>query len=662
MLFSSRSPMKRLLARAAALLTACALACCARPPRPRREGHALPPPRRAIPATLDPITTTEEHGILVEEMIFRPLARARRRRTARAGARALLDGLSRRARLRVPSRPEGGVGGRLAGDVRRRALHDRADSRSEGPGGQLSRARSRTSPPSRRRTPRRCSSGSRRPYAERLLAFNLPIVSAAAYAPREVGRGLDRHPGRERAVPAGAVEHEPVDRARPPRRTCPAAARPFRRVVFRIIPDNDRALPGRARAASSTSSASAATSVPRPSARRSSSRGTGCSRCRSRSRRTCLWNCRNPFLADSRVRRALGARLAARGDGPAALPAGRSVARVRPLPRRAPPRTLRRSGRPRTTRRSPAPARRSGLADGAGRVPAARRTQGVVRVPLSRRGRPIYSALAEILRELLPEGRRRARAAAARLGRVLASGPTRGSSTSQLDGARVSAAELRSLPALPLEPDPAPRPEHRLLPEPGGRPRDGRGATRDRTARKRLELYRQIHRLLAADPPADFLWGADQYWGISRQVEGVEVSPARPLPLSAGSARLAAGRRADSDRLADREDRLHRDPRRRQDDALFRARRSVEEEGQGRRDGARGRAILPPADQPRHDGRGAILDPAHRDRRGAGGRGQGRDRHLRPKRSRQLLLSASDRQSIRCSSRSSSGGRRPTSS
>ncbi len=44
-------------------------------------------------------------------------------------------------------------------------------------------------------------------------------------------------------------------------------------------------------------------------------------------------------------------------------------------------------------------------------------------------------------------------------------------------------------------------------------------------ADKRLALYRRIHQLLAADPPADFLWGADQYWGISRRVDGVEVSP-----------------------------------------------------------------------------------------------------------------------------------------
>ncbi|HEY7863562.1 MAG TPA: ABC transporter substrate-binding protein, partial [Thermoanaerobaculia bacterium] len=42
---------------------------------------------------------------------------------------------------------------------------------------------------------------------------------------------------------------------------------------------------------------------------------------------------------------------------------------------------------------------------------------------------------------------------------------------------------------------------------------------------RRLELYRGIHRVLAADPPADFLWGADQYWGVSKSVDGVVLSP-----------------------------------------------------------------------------------------------------------------------------------------
>jgi len=50
-------------------------------------------------------------------------------------------------------------------------------------------------------------------------------------------------------------------------------------------------------------------------------------------------------------------------------------------------------------------------------------------------------------------------------------------------------------------------------------------AQREMDDSKRLELLRQVHRLLAADPPADFPWDADQYWGISKQIEGVETSP-----------------------------------------------------------------------------------------------------------------------------------------
>jgi peptide/nickel transport system substrate-binding protein len=42
---------------------------------------------------------------------------------------------------------------------------------------------------------------------------------------------------------------------------------------------------------------------------------------------------------------------------------------------------------------------------------------------------------------------------------------------------------------------------------------------------KRIELYRKVHRILAADQPADFLWGADQYWGLSRRLADVELSP-----------------------------------------------------------------------------------------------------------------------------------------
>jgi peptide/nickel transport system substrate-binding protein len=49
-------------------------------------------------------------------------------------------------------------------------------------------------------------------------------------------------------------------------------------------------------------------------------------------------------------------------------------------------------------------------------------------------------------------------------------------------------------------------------------------AEREMDGPKRVEIYRQVHRLLAADPPADFLWDADQYWGISKALQGVETS------------------------------------------------------------------------------------------------------------------------------------------
>jgi hypothetical protein len=43
---------------------------------------------------------------------------------------------------------------------------------------------------------------------------------------------------------------------------------------------------------------------------------------------------------------------------------------------------------------------------------------------------------------------------------------------------------------------------------------------------KRLELYREVHRIFSrGNPPADFLWGADQYWAVAKRVENVEVSP-----------------------------------------------------------------------------------------------------------------------------------------
>jgi ABC-type transport system substrate-binding protein len=50
-------------------------------------------------------------------------------------------------------------------------------------------------------------------------------------------------------------------------------------------------------------------------------------------------------------------------------------------------------------------------------------------------------------------------------------------------------------------------------------------ARRELDPSKRLELYRQVAHLFAADPPADFMFSADQFWAMSKRVEDVEVAP-----------------------------------------------------------------------------------------------------------------------------------------
>src|SRR4030095_1793544 len=74
MLFFRTDRMKRLLARAAVLLSAATIATCSRAPeRPAQAKNSLHRHLVGDAATLDPITTTEENGILVEELLFRPL-------------------------------------------------------------------------------------------------------------------------------------------------------------------------------------------------------------------------------------------------------------------------------------------------------------------------------------------------------------------------------------------------------------------------------------------------------------------------------------------------------------------------------------------------------------------------------------------------------------
>ncbi len=65
-------------------------------------------------------------------------------------------------------------------------------------------------------------------------------------------------------------------------------------------------------------------------------------------------------------------------------------------------------------------------------------------------------------------------------------------------------------------------------------------ARRELSTEKRVELYRRIQRVLAADPPADFLWNVSQYWGMASRLDGVESLPSASFTSSPGPWRLAA--------------------------------------------------------------------------------------------------------------------------
>ncbi len=468
------------------------------------------------PTTLDPIVTAEELGLRVEDLIFRPLIgidRERRFVSSLAVSWAVSsDGLAYDIRLDPKARWEDG-----------------SPVTSNDVAYTIGRVRDPKVPAVNWRwgfedvvsieTPDALTAivRFRRPYALRLLAFTLPVVSAAAYARlsevdrKPVGSGPYRL---ESWVPNQALTLQR-------REDVPASAYPFTKIVFRVIPDN--AVRFRAGTRGELDEFYL-TRDQVPAAQRSAE-------FQSRDRllnvpqfvvAMILWNCRNPILADSRVRRALAmawgraetARRLYPPDG-AALVSGpyppgvaENAPDVKPPPYdpQASARLLDEAG----LKMGPDGFRRLG----------SRRASFEL---LYTTGFPIYRNLAEILQE-----------AYARLGVETIPRPLDWAAYAQ----RVAAGEYDAAPYgntfWPPNLDPYPLYHSSQTPPRGENSgfyrnpeadRAMEAARREMDDAKRLELYRQIHRLLAADPPADFLWGAGQYWGISKQITGVEISP-----------------------------------------------------------------------------------------------------------------------------------------
>jgi peptide/nickel transport system substrate-binding protein len=234
-----------------------------------------------------------------------------------------------------------------------------------------------------------------------------------------------------------------------------------------------------------------------------------------------LWNCRNPWLADARVRRALAMSWPRAETGKRLYPPDGASLISGPYPPGVP------ENAPDIAPPPYDPAAAGKLLDEAGLKPGPDgiRRRGGKKVSfefLYTTGYPIYRNLAEILKE-----------AYSKVGVDIVLRPVDWATMTQ----RTTNGEYDATPFgnTPIPPtiDPYMLFHSSQVPPNGSNtgsyknPEADRlidAARREMDPAKRLELHRQIHRVLAADPPADFLWGADQYWGISRRLDGVETS------------------------------------------------------------------------------------------------------------------------------------------
>lgn len=357
----------------------------------------------------------------------------------------------------------------------------------------------------------------RRPYAQRLLAFSLPIVSRAAFG-RSANAGrqpfasapyrLESWQAKQSLTLVRRADQSPV-------------SYPFRKIVFRVIPDGAvtfragalgeldefrvaRDQRGEAERSADFQAHNRIVMVPRPTVV------------------LLVWNCRSPILSDARVRRALlrawpRAEVARRLFPPegATLLSGPYPAGVAEnAPDVAPP--------------PYDPAGSAKLLDEAGLTMGTdgfrrRRGRRVSLEFLLPAGQPMYVNIGEILRD-----------AYRKVGVELVLRPMDWAAYSQRFSAGEFEVVLNNYDFLPPNLDPYPYYHSSQVPPEGqnngfySNPEADRAmeaAQRELDETRRIELFRQVHRLLAADPPADFLWTVGQYWGISRRLAGVEISP-----------------------------------------------------------------------------------------------------------------------------------------
>jgi len=507
--------MKRLL-RMLVCLGALAAAFCAHRETPRASAVPLQRHLWGDPGTLDPTVTTEEAGLVVEELIFRPLIGIdAERRFVPALATAWTvspDGLVYEFRLDPKAAWEDGS--RVTSDDVRFTLE-----RIRDPKVPATNWRPALEDMAAIETPDAATVRVRfqRTYAERLLAFNLPIVSAAAFARAKTPSETGRKPFG--SGPYRLESWESNQTLRLVRRDGDPAA--FREIVFRVIPSNATWFQAGSRGELDEFRVSR-------DQMKTAQASTGFM-ARNRILKVpqfvlalVVWNCRHPFLADARVRRALAL----------AWPRAETALRLYP-PEGAtlasgpyPPSAPENAADVAVPRQDAAESAR--LLDEAGwkAGPDGVRRKGGRRASIELlfgSTQALYKNLSEILR-----------AAYEKVGVELVPRPLDWAAATQRSDSGEFDASLTGRLFIPPNLDPYPYYHSSQWPPKGENTGSYKNAEADRVMEaarveldsgKRLELYRQVHRILAKDPPADFLWGADQYWAISRRVEGVQLSP-----------------------------------------------------------------------------------------------------------------------------------------
>jgi peptide/nickel transport system substrate-binding protein len=507
--------MKRAIRRfhGACLALALALGCAKPPPAPVKE--TLVRHLEGDPSTLDPLTTNDELGLRVVDMIFRPLIgidRERRFVPALASSWTVSDdGRTYTFVLDSKARWEDGSAVTSA-DVKftlERILDPKAGAANWRPALEdLERVETPDAATARVTF--------RQAYAERLLAFSLPIVCASAY---------ERDPRAVHRSPVGSGPYrleswEPNQKLVLTRRADGVAAAHFSRVLFRVIPDDVVRFQAGSRGELdefrvTRMQYASAQKMPEFLARNRLIKVPQFLVVE------IVWNCRNDFLKDPRVRRALAMAWPRAETAKQLYPPDGAALVSGPFPAGA------EENDPGTAPPPFDPAAAAKLLDEAGlrAGPDGARRKGGQKVSLELLfpvGR-VYANLAEILRQ-----------AYGKVGIELGLRPLDWAAYANRGAAGEFDAEIMGQFYLPPNLDPYPYFHSGQAPPNGSNQGFYSNAEADRVMERaereldgarRLALYRQVHRLLAADPPADFLWSADQYWAVSKQVEGVEVSP-----------------------------------------------------------------------------------------------------------------------------------------